>query len=296
MNVDDFQPANSGVRTDAMVNPKLSAAYAFSPNQEFYIDFGDSFHSNDARGTTQTLDPQTHATISPTGTPVVQYSPLVRAWGEEFGYRFSNAALTSTISFWKLNIASELVFDGDNGVTQPNGPTVRKGIELTNYYRPIDGLTLDADVATATARFLTNPDNLGTYVPESLNVVSAAGATWEKPRVAYTLRYEYFGPRTLNQTGTAVSSPTGIVNAQISYKWTKPSGTRLNLDILNVLNARADDVEYYYGSWVAQDAKNPAYANNPTINPLLGGTGVQDYTFHPAEGRIVRLTLVLGKI
>ena len=29
------------------------------------------------------------------------------------------------------------------------------------------------------------------------------------------------------------------------------------------------------------------------INPLLGGSGVQDYTFHPSEGRVVRLTLVL---
>jgi hypothetical protein len=293
MNVDDFQPANSGIRTDAMLNPKFTAAYAFSAHQEFYLDFGDSFHSNDARGTTQTLDPQTHAPISPTGDPVVQYSPLVRAWGEEFGYRYSTPKLTSTISFWKLNIASELVFDGDNGVTQPSGPTVRKGIELTNYYRPIPGLTLDADVATATARFLTDPDDQGTYVPESLNVVSAAGATYEKAAFAYTLRYEYFGPRTLNQTGTAVSAPTGIVNAQISFKWPKGHLQRLNLDVLNVLNAQADDVEYYYGSWVAQDAKNPAYATNPAINPLLGGSGVQDYTFHPSEGRVVRLTLSL---
>lgn len=291
MNVDDFQPANSGTRTDAMINPKFTAAYAASPNQEFYLDFGDSFHSNDARGTTQTLDPQTHATIDPSGAAVVQYAPLVRAWGEEFGYRYSVAKLTSTVSFWKLNIASELVFDGDNGVTQPSGPTVRKGIELTNYYRPIAGLTLDADVATSSARFLTNPGGLGTAVPESLNVVSAAGATWERPAVAYTLRYEYFGPRTLNQSGTAVSSPAGIVNAQLSLKQAR--GRRLNLDVLNALNARADDVEYYYGSWVRQDAQNPAYAGNPAINPLLGGSGVQDYTFHPSEGRIVRLTFAL---
>ena len=88
-----------------------------------------------------------------------------------------------------------------------------------------------------------------------------------------------------------MSSPTGIVNAQISFK--RPNKARLNLDILNVLNAQADDVEYYYGSWVPQDARIPAYANNPAINPLLGGSGVQDYTFHPTEGRIVRLTYSL---
>jgi hypothetical protein len=184
-----------------------------------------------------------------------------------------------------------LVFDGDHGVTTPNGPTVRKGIELTNYFRPTKSLTLDADIATSTARFLTNPDNAGTYVPESLNVVSAAGVTWDRPKFAATLRYEYFGPRVLDQAGDAVSAPTGIVNAQFSLK--SRNGHRLNLDILNLLNAQADDVEYYYGSWVPQDAKNPAYASNPTINPLLGGGGVNDYEFHPSEGRIVRLTYSL---
>jgi TonB-dependent Receptor Plug Domain len=291
MQVGDFQAANSGITTEAMINPKFTASYAASKNQEFYLDFGDSFHSNDARGTTQTLDPQTHATIDPAGTPVQNYTPLVRAWGEEAGYRYSSQKLTTTVSFWKLNIASELVFDGDHGVTTPNGPTVRKGIELTNYYRPLPGLTLDADIATATARFTTDPDHLGTYVPESLNVVSAAGATWDRPRFAATLRYEYFGPRVLDQLGDAVSAPTGIVNAQISFK--QPNKAHLNVDILNVFNAQADDVEYYYGSWVPQDAKIPAYAGNPAINPLLGGSGVQDYTFHPSEGRIVRLTYSL---
>jgi TonB-dependent Receptor Plug Domain len=291
MIVDDVQPANSGVRRAAMINPKFTASYAMSPNQELYLDLGDSFHSNDARGTTQTLDPQTHAGIDPTGAPVQQYSPLVRAWGEEIGYRYSSPKLTTTLSIWKLNIASELVFDGDHGVTTPNGPTVRKGIELTNYFRPVKSLTIDADIATSTARFLTNPDNAGTYVPESLNVVSAAGVTWDRPRFAATLRYEYFGPRVLDQAGDAVSAPTGTIDAQFSLK--SRNGHRLNLDIFNLLNSRADDVEYYYGSWVPQDAKNPAYASNPTINPLLGGGGVNDYEFHPSEGRIVRLTYAL---
>ena len=72
MQVGDFQPANSGITTAAMINPKFTASYAASKNQEFYLDFGDSFHSNDARGTTQTLDPQTHANVDPSGAPVAE--------------------------------------------------------------------------------------------------------------------------------------------------------------------------------------------------------------------------------
>jgi len=293
MNVGDFQLANSGTTTQAMLNPKFTASYAMSKSQELYLDFGDSFHSNDARGTTQTLDPQTHAPIDPTGAPVFRYAPLVRAWGEELGYRLSAAKLTTTVAFWKLNIASELVFDGDHGVTTPSAPTLRKGIELTNYFRPTPSLTLDADVATSTARFLTNPGNAGTFAPESLNVVTSAGLTWDRPTFAGALRYEYFGPRVLDQAGDAVSSPTGIVNLQFSLK--RPNGNRWNLDVFNLLNAQSDDVAYYYGSWLPSDAKNPAYANDPAINPLLGGAGVNDYHVHPTEGRIVRLTYALRR-
>jgi hypothetical protein len=288
INVSDFQAANSGTTTEAMLNPKFTAAYAMSPHQELYLDFGDSFHSNDGRGTTQTLDPQTHAPFDPSGTPVQRFSPLVRAWGEEVGYRYSVSRLTSTISYWKLNIASELVFDGDHGVTTPNGPTVRKGIEFTNFLHVTQRLTLDADVATAAARFTTDPGNLGTFVPESLNVVSTAGITYEGPSFAASLRYRYFGPRVLDQLGDAVSAPTNLVNAQVTLKGR--SGWRLSLDIFNVLNSVGDDVEYYYGSWLPQDAKNPVYATDPAVNPLLGGSGVNDYHFHPTESRVARLT------
>jgi hypothetical protein len=289
--IGDFQPANSGTTAESVANPKFTASYAASAHQEFYLDFGDSFHSNDGRGTTQTIDPQTHATIDPTGAPVQRYSPLVRAWGEELGYRYSVSKLTTTLSFWKLNLASELVFDGDEGITTPSGPTVRKGIELTNYYRPTRTLILDADIATATARFTTNPGNLGTYVPESLNVVTSAGITLDKPHYAASLRYRYFGPRVLDQLGNAVSSPTNLVNLQLALKGQK--GTRLTLDVFNLLNSVGDDVEYYYGSWLPEDARNPVYAANPAVNPLLGGTGVNDYHFHPTEARIVRLTYAL---
>jgi len=280
--------ADSGRASEALVSPKFQAAYAFDRHDEAYVDFGASFHSNDARGVFQTLDPQTHATFDPTGAPVQPVVPLVRARGYELGYRYSRPNLVTTVSFWRLDLDSELVFDGDHGTTAPAGPTRRKGIELTNFYTPTRHLTIDTDVATSTARFLTNPGDQGVYVPESLNVVSSAGITLDYPAYAASVRLRYFGPRTLDQLGDAVSSPSSLVSAQYVRKLGR--GRRLVLDVYNVLNARSDDVEYSYDSWVKQDAANPAYANDPAINPALGGAGVRDYTFHPSEKRSVRLT------
>lgn len=284
-------PANSGLVDSGIVSPKLTAGYVLSPYQELYADWGESYHSNDARGVTDTLDPQTQAPYNSLGQPVLQNVPLVRAVGLEFGYRYSRGGLNSTLSFWQLHLNSELVFDGDDGVTSAGGPTMRRGIEFANFYRPRPWLTLDADVATSNARFLTNPDNLGTYVPESINVVTAAGITVDEPSYAASLRLRYFGPRVLDQEGNAVSSPAQTYNAQGTWKTHR--GYNLVLDVFNIFNAQTDDVEYYYQSWLPEDAKNLRYASNPAINPVLGGAGVSDYEFHPGEKRTVRLTVVM---
>jgi hypothetical protein len=291
--VSSFLPQNSGKSGEGMLNPKFTAAYAPSPHQEAYLDFGDSFHSNDGRGTTQTVDPQTRTTVDPTGAPVQRYSPLVRAWGEEAGYRYSAPRDTTTIAFWKLNIASELVFDGDHGVTTPNGPTVRKGIELTNFWTPFRDWSVVADVATSTARFLTDPGGMGTFVPESLNVVTTAGVSVDRTTYGASLDVRYVGPRVLDQAGDAVSAPSSLLDFQYVAKLRR--GTKLKLDVFNLLDAVSDDVEYYYASWLPSDAANPATAAlNPAYpNPCQtsgAGCGVNDYHVHPSDSRQVRVT------
>lgn len=289
--VNDSVAADSGRTASAMLNPKFTAAYIISPYQEVYEDFGESFHSNDARGITDTLDPQTQAPYNALGQPVLQNTPLVRAAGEEIGYRYSRGPLNSTLAFWQLHLNSELVFDGDAGVTYAGGPTMRRGIELTNFYRLKPWLILDADIATSKARFLNNPGGLGTYVPESIGTVTAAGVTVDRQNYAASLRLRYFGPRILDQEGNAVSAPAVTYDAQTTWKIRR--GYDIVADCFNILNAQTDDVEYYYQSWLPQDAANPAYARNPAINPALGGAGVNDYVFHPGQKRTFRLTLVV---
>ena len=289
--VDDAIAADSGLVNSGIVSPKFTAAYTLSPHQELYADWGESFHSNDARGVTDTLDPQTQAPYNALGQPVLQNAPLVRAVGLEFGYRYSRGGLNSTLSLWQLHLNSELVFDGDDGVTSAGGPTMRRGIEFANFYQPRPWLTLDADIATSNARFLNDPDGLGTYVPESINAVTAAGITVDKTDYAASLRLRYFGPRVLDQAGDAVSAASVTYNGQATWKTHR--GYDLVADIFNIFNAQTDDVEYYYQSWLPQDAANLSFARNPAINPVLGGAGVNDYVFHPGEKRTLRLTLVL---
>jgi hypothetical protein len=283
-----YNPNNSGSGAAAIVSPKMNVAYAFNPNSELYLDFGDSFHSNDVRGVTYVGDPQTNARFDSSGTLVGRNPLLNRSVGEEAGYRYTRGPIATTLTFWELYQADELIFDGDHGTTSLGGPTQRKGVELTNYYTPRTWLVFDADFATSTARFLDDPLHLGTGVPESLASVLTLGATADKPRYAASLRMRYFGPRTLDTEGDAKSPSSTIWSAQFTSKLS-PS-RHLTFDIFNIFNANVADVTYYYGSWLPEDAANPAYVKNPAINPLLGGGGVNDYHFHPSEKRTVRLT------
>lgn len=289
MKVGAFDPANSGSASAAVLDPKFALAYAFSPNQEFYLDFGESFHSNDARGVIGTHDPQTHRSFDPTGAPTQYNAPLTRGSGEEIGYRYSTPKLTTTLSGFQLLLANELVFDGDHGTTSVGGPDVRRGVELSNFYRPTTWLTFDGDLATTTARFIADPLHVGTGVPESLAGVVSLGATSDTSHYAASLRMRYFGPRQLDNAGDYRSPPSATFNTRLTAKMSH--GTRLSLDVFNIFNANSADVTYNYNSWLPHDAANPKLANDPAIDPALGGVGVDDDHFHPSQKRTGRLTL-----
>lgn len=62
----------------------------------------------------------------------------------------------------------------------------------------------------------------------------------------------------------------------------------MTIAFFNILNTPADDVTYYYASWLPRDA-TPANLQNPAVNPAFGGSGINDYHFHPSEARTVRL-------
>jgi hypothetical protein len=248
-----FDPANSGSANEGLIDPKFTVAYAPSSHQEFYADYGECFHSNDARGVIGNNDPQTHENFDPPGAPVQFNSPLTRAVGYELGYRYSSPKITSTVSAFRLLVANELIFDGDHGTTSVGGPDVRQGIELANFYTPTDHLTFDADLATTTARFLTDPLHQGTGVPESLAGVISTGVTLDQPHFAASLRMRYFGPRVLDTQGDASSPPSMTFNTQVTVKLKKRSS--ISLDVFNILNAPAADVTYYYASWLKSGAR-----------------------------------------
>jgi hypothetical protein len=263
-------PANSGTESQAKVSPKLSAIFGPWADTEYFLNWGQGFHSNDARGTTIRVDPRT-------GDPVEPVSPLVRTTGYEAGLRSAPLpGLTTSLALWSLKQDSELLFVGDAGTTEASRPSQRTGVEWLVQYAPRPWLSMDLTFAYTRARF-TGDDPAGDFIPGAPERVASAGVTVDPGRGWFgALRWRYFGPRPLDESGSVYSGSTSLTNARLGYAFTPKA--RLWLDIFNLFNRKDDDVTYYYVSRLPGEPPE----------------GVADRHFHTVESRAVRVTLAVS--
>jgi hypothetical protein len=258
--------ANSGNNTDSIFSPKLGVVFGPWARTELYLNGGFGFHSNDARGTTITVDPKT-------GDPAQRVDPLVRTKGAEIGVRSTwIPGLNSTLAFWYLTLDSELLFVEDAGITEPSRASRRYGVEWTNFYKPFPWLALDFDIAYSHTRF-TEDDPAGNYIPGAVETVIATGVAIDLPNGLFgSLRTRYFGSRPLIEDNSVRSKSTTLVNLEAGYTY---KNLRAQIDVLNLFDSHRHDIDYFY---VSRLPGEPA-------------EGVADVHFHPVEPRTVRFHL-----
>ena len=261
-------PANSGDVRAHITSPKLSLIFGPWSKTEYFVNYGQGFHSNDARGTTTTVSPQTGEAVQPV-------TPLVKTRGSELGVRTEIIpGLQSSLALWRLKLASELVFSGDAGDTEPSRPSDRYGIEWNNHWILSRWLLLDLDLAASHARF-TQDDPAGNYIPGSIDKVASFGLTMPDYKGWFgALQWRYFGPRPLIEDNSQRSQSTLLANLRIGRQ-IDPK-LRLSLDVFNLFDRKASDIDYYYASRLSGE---PA-------------AGVNDIHFHPVEPRTLRFTLL----
>ena len=265
--VNSDNAANSGSTSATKVSPKLNLIFGPFNKTEFYTSAGYGFHSNDARGTTLTIEPKT-------GLPADKVPPLVRSKGVEIGVRTEAiAGLQSAFSVYRLDFDSELTFAGDAGTTEAGRASRRTGFEFANYYKPTRWLTVDADVAFAKARF-RGFDPVGDRIAGSVEGVASVALAVDNLGPWFgALQLRYFGPRPLLEDNSVRSKATAMLNGRIGYKFNPK--LKLELEGFNLTNRRDSAIDYYYASRL----KNEAAA-------------VSDVHFHPIESRSFRVTLV----
>ena len=260
-------PANSGKVSAHITSPKLSFILGPWSKTEFFVNYGEGFHSNDARGTTTHVSPSSGMAVDPV-------TPLVKARGGELGARTEIIpGLQISLALWRLRLASELVFSGDAGDTEASRPSRRQGVEWTNQWIFSRYLLLDLNLAASKARF-TEDDPAGNYIPGSIDKVASLGLTltdWQGWFGA--LQWRYFGTRPLIEDNSQRSAATSLAYLRVGRQLDER--VRLSLDVFNLFNRRASDIDYFYTSRLRGE---PA-------------AGADDIHFHPVESRTLRLAL-----
>jgi hypothetical protein len=267
-----YGTANSGSGHDAIASPKAGLAFTLNPANELYLNAGRGFHSNDVRGATITVDPQS-------GLPAERVPALAKGRGAEAGWRFApNEALAFTAAVWQLKLDSELVYVGDAGATEPGRASRRRGVEATLRWQAGAQWRIEMDGALSRARFTGDaPEGEGDRIDNAIERVFAAGVIWSEGPWSATLRLRHMGPRALDTLNTVRSRASTLLNFGSRYALSRH--LTLGLDVFNLAGRKDNDIEYFYASCTAGEVASGACGN-----------GIDDRHIHPMEPRSVRLS------
>jgi hypothetical protein len=259
---------NTGTRRASIFSPKVGLVLGPWARTTYFINFGDGYHSNDARGVTRNGE-------NPGALPV---TPLTRATSAELG--LSSLLVPNwqtTLDVFRLKLKSELVFDGDAGVTAPSGATTRTGVEWGNTYHINRWLSAELNAAFTRARFDQNAaaDDLGCsaadpahpcsaplalvgrYIPNSpTNVIDAGLSAQRESGWFGALRARHFGASPLVEDNSARSPAYTTVDGQIGFR--SPSHWLVALEVFNIADVKWNDIEYYYVSRLQNEASPQA--------------------------------------
>ncbi len=259
------QGQNTGSASAYRLSPKLAVVFGPWHQTEWFFNAGQGFHSNDARGVTARVDPRTAA-------PIEAVPALVSTRGQELGVKSQwIPGLHTALSFWRLDIDSELVYEGDAGTTTAGRSARRAGVEWSNHWIASRGVVVDANVAWVHPRY-TDGLPAGPYIPNAVHKVAHVTLTL-KPAGPWSgsLGIRYIGEAPLNEDNTVRSPSSLTTHVRIGRQLTRE--VDVTMDVLNLADRRGNDISYLY------------------LSRLRGEMGaVSDVHMHPAEPRTFRLT------
>ena len=263
--VDALRAQNSGSKNESLWQPKVNIAYGVNENLELYANYGEGFHSNDARAAINTIDPAT-------GNPSDTLDILVQGEGSELGFRYDTLeGFNFSLAWFELDLDSELVFVGDAGTTEPSDPSRRNGIELNSFWEFTEALVFDFAATKSDGHFRGLPSGENS-IPDAHDLVVAAGLTYHNPNGwTSSFRVRHFDDAALTENESVKKDGSTLVHFGVSYA---QESWELGLDIINLLDQEDDDIAYWFES------------------RMIGETAsFEDIHFHPSNPRAVRALL-----
>lgn len=231
------QPA--GRTSSSIVLPKANLILGPWFQTEFFANYGEGYHSNDARSTVTAAS-----------------SPLARARTYELGARskpWGPEGMELIATLWAIDLRSELVFVGDEGTTETRGPTRRRGVEVAARGQIWGPIYINGSLTWSKSEFV-NGDAIP-LAPE-LTAYGAVLVQWPEG-LRSQIQATYLGVRPLIEDRSA-NAPSWI-DIDLSERYILPVKLpygRLEafLFIQNLLNTKWEQATFYFASRLRNEA------------------------------------------
>ena len=225
-----------GVAQQFLISPKANISVPVNEDLTLFANSGFGFHSNDARDVVSARGERT----------------LPRAFGAELGMRYDapSAAFSCAASAWLLNMESEFVYVGDEGVTEPNGRTRRQGLDLELHATPVPWLAIGAEATISRGRMVDEPDGQNA-IPLAPNFTFSGNAVARLGQFSAAARLRMVGDRPANETNTVRARGYGIVDLSASYR---VGMVELFVNAENLLNTEWNEAQFDTASRLRNEA------------------------------------------
>ena len=97
------------------------------------------------------------------------------------------------------------------------------------------------------------------------------------------------GSSPLTEDNAFRSPTTSILNGRLGYRY--ENGWRIQLDVLNLLNTKANQITYAYGSLIKTDSLYNLCFPVQVAPAAVCRNGVMDTVLHPIEPLAIRITV-----
>ncbi|MBL7684457.1 MAG: hypothetical protein JNK65_00265, partial [Deltaproteobacteria bacterium] len=234
---DELGGGNEGHKTNFIISPKANLTFIPFDFLEVFLNFGQGFHSNDARGVLNATSPA---------------NTYAKSTAAEFGVTGNwRDHLKLKTSFWWMDLNSELVFVGDDGTTSPKGKSRRFGVETELQAKLLSWLSLDADFTYSHARFVNEPSNLNA-IPLAPTWTLSAGISADHPSGFYgSLRGRAISDRPANEDRSLTATGFHVWDLKLGYQmknrhWfgSDHAGIAFELNALNLFNAQYRESQF----------------------------------------------------
>lgn len=209
----------------SVVSPKLNIRYDVSRSLVLYFKTGKGFHSNDSRVVAQQ-----------------QKEIFPSAFGYDIGMILKPAEnMYINIAAWYLLLQQEFVYVGDEGITEPSGKTIRKGIDVIARYQFTKNLFANMDVNITKAISAAAPKG-NNFIPLA-PLFTSTGGLFYKRKTGFNagLSYRWIKNRPANEDNSIIAKGYFLLDGCFNY--TKPK-YEIGISFENILNTQWNEAQF----------------------------------------------------